>query len=1459
MSSIFIANNEITKVKFYILGDGDNKIESSVEIRNKELFKNAKPFPQGVYDLALGTTNHAFTCRTCWNNKDLCPGHYGIIYTPYPFISPLFKKELLKWLKIICFNCGKIILPITNKIDKYGDNIIDKDKLLNEYVKLTRNTLNKYIKCINCNEIHPYVSKDPKDHLKIIIKTQTNEKRLYNNEIENILMKITDDTVKTLGKSIDSHPRKFILKYLRVPPVMVRPDIKKIKGGRSNNNDLTTIIKNIINLLSKLPTILTQELIEKNITQLDIAEMHYFTLIKDTPAGNTNKLQTNTGTSLMSLSSRLPKKTGRIRKNILGKRTSHMGRSVITGDNNIKINEVGIPLSIARNLQIPETVRWYNKDRLMTYFLNKDKVYPGCSSIIKKSNGSTYYIGAIQDNIILEEGDIINRDLIDGDYVMMNRQPSLLFSSISGHIVKVLDKGDTIRLSVNVVDTMYGGDFDGDAMSLLLPHSIMSRNEANRLCGLERWFISLKDGNPSIGVYHDGLIGVFELTKNNIKITKLESMKMNSKNINKQTYEQNIYNGRELISKILPEINYEKKCKHYNPDYAGFITPKYKPDEIKVNIKRGILNEGRLDKNAVGQGQNGSMFHIIYNEYGSKLVLDLIYNIQQMTTYFSMHHGYTISYSDIVMNKDVLRKINEKTSSIIHDANLITQKLHDNLIIAPIGMTILDYYEEQSLAQLNLGNDFEQLTLENIDIEENQLYKLIASGSKGKLTNFIQINSSIGQTSINGARMIKQFGYERMFPYYTRFENTPESRGFVPESYTSGVSNTSFLYQAMQARYSIINKALSTSVTGYQNRKSIKNLETLLINNHRNSAKINNIIQILYGDDGIDIRRNEYVKFKTIMISDNEFKTIYKTELKDLDKKYQNNTMKKIIDDEFEQLSNDRELYRKIFLTIEKRNIRNKLLPEIRQIPINVYRIIEDVLYNNKEYISNSKEIINPEIAINKVKNLCKDLEYCYYNNIQKSNNMNIPIYITKALTLIRISIRSYLFIKNMIKKRIIDKILDIIINRIIIIFKNSLIEYGTPIGIITAQSISEPMTQYVLDSHHRSGASGTKTDFLKRMKEILGAMPTDKMSNPSMILYPKNEYSTNKIKIQEISNYIEMMSLIKFVSKYQIFFEDYKQIVHPHYNGENLKNKKIINYDDLPVNDLKMIELFEKHNPNLHIPSDLIKWCIRLELDKNIIIEKNMKLDTILLKLNQLYPHLFIVHTVENADLIILRIYISNAQFKKISDINLSIIEKFVDELLNTTIRGIPGIKSSMVTNNTAKSIINDDGSISKQNEFLIQTDGTNMADIFENQYIDPYISQSDSIFEIYELFGIEAAREKLIIELRSIMDSSSTKHYLVYADEMTYTGEITSIEKTGLSIRESDNILLNMSFSHPLKSLETSAIDSKYSNCDASLSSSLMMGKVPNYASNYNTCCINEEFIKENTKNIISQLNDL
>ena len=428
----------------------------------------------------------------------------------------------------------------------------------------------------------------------------------------------------------------------------------------------------------------------------------------------------------------------------------------------------------------------------------------------------------------------------------------------------------------------------------------------------------------------------------------------------------------------------------------------------------------------------------------------------------------------------------------------------------------------------------------------------------------------------------------------------------------------------------------------------------------------------------------------------------------------------------------DRNLYREIYLKIEKQNNKNKLLSDMKKLPINIHRIIEDITYNFNDIIKKETYKLSPIIISEKINELCDKIMYSHYNEIQYSKKMIIPEYIKTSFTLIKILIRSYLYIKNIISLNLNYDILDLIINRILNTYNKSLIDYGCPIGIITAQSISEPMTQYVLDSHHRTGASGTKTDFLVRMKEILSGKDTSKMKSPSMILYVLEEYKYDKFKIQEIANHIEMMSLKIFLNSYQIFFEEYKQIVHPDY-----------------IHELKTIEIFEKHNPNIKIPNDLIKWCIRFEFNKEKLIEKNMKLESICYKLIELFPFLFIVHTSENADNVFIRLYIRYQYFKKNGDITLDNIESFInDSLLNCILRGIDNIYSTNTNSKIARTLINDDDSIEKHNEFVIYTDGTNLEEIFQNAYIDPYLSQSDSIVEIYELLGIEAARNKIIIE---------------------------------------------------------------------------------------------------------------
>jgi DNA-directed RNA polymerase II subunit RPB1 len=456
MNKDFSYYSKIHTLSFYILGSEENRIDSNITVTNKELFKSDIPVPEGVYDAHMGTTDHNWLCETCGNQKTECPGHSGSIELRYPVKSPLFREHILKWLKVICFECGGIL---SDKILK-----VPKSKMLTEYVKISRNITT----CPKCKADHPNVSKDKFEQAVFYAEYSgtgfTPRVELFNHDIKKILERISDETVHFLGKPIRSHPKNLILDIIRVAPNTIRPDIRRIGGSRSNNSDITALTKNIIEINEMLPQVIPdKDKISKDLHEMYFnLDMAYYEMIKGSSGSNNQvRMVTNTNKTPYSIANRIPKKEGRIRRSLMGKRVRYMMRSVITCDSMLKIDELGLPMSIATSIQIPETVRPYNREQLTTYFMNKRNAYPGCSSITKFGTHKPHKIEYLADDYQLQDGDIVMRDMITGDVIGFNRQPSLRFSAMSAHKVIVLEKGETLRMNVSACN-LYNADFDGD-------------------------------------------------------------------------------------------------------------------------------------------------------------------------------------------------------------------------------------------------------------------------------------------------------------------------------------------------------------------------------------------------------------------------------------------------------------------------------------------------------------------------------------------------------------------------------------------------------------------------------------------------------------------------------------------------------------------------------------------------------------------------------------------------------------------------------------------------------------------------------------------------------------------------------------------------------------------------------------------------------------------------------------
>lgn len=1450
-----IPYGEIADIQLYVAGSDESRIESQVHVHYAEATKDHAAMQGGVYDTRMGTTERWIPCGTCQLDYQHDPGHPGDLELNAPVINPLYRAELARWLKVICFKCGGMLFTLPNLK-------LPETHILREYARKAQ-VAGKNTRCtsqigvdpegkpVYCNAEHPKVGKDPRsdrfftemysdDDLK-----DSEKSPLYPHQMLIILNRVTDETCRKLGRHW--HPRRLILTNLRIPPNQIRPEAKVVNSNKSKNNDLTTLLSNIVKANQAIAPGINwtydtpmQPRDKAGLgAKVDALNFHVQAYIKGS-TGNKAQVVGSGNRPLSPVAKRLPGKFGRIRRNILGRRVRVTSRSFITCDNTLKLNEVGFPRSECKIIQRPEPVRSYNYEQMLVYFSNGPTKYPGASKVLKPTGLIT--IG-LDPNLKLEIGDILYRDIVSGDMIGFNRQPSLEPSSMTAQKAKVMTHS-TFRINLQIVD-FYNADFDGDAMMCVFPNSSRTQNEIEMLAGPDQFFISYKEARPKVGNAHDSLIGMALMTRGTTRINKYHAMTFLANTPVFYDFSQDdpkkLYTGREMVSMLLRGtgcyINYKGKPNFYKEEYKAWIP--YRDDDIRVEIDRGMVKSGVLDGASLAGGAVKGIYHIIHNQFGAQAALEASFNMQQLALCFIGSRGFTIDLQSILPAKETLDVIHKIEHDMIAASENTTRKLNRGEIIPPLGSTVAEHYEATIVGtDLRPGDRFWEPLFRDMDAMNNGLLLDVLHKVKGNIKNVKNTNSAIGCLEVNGRRFPEVFD-RRCMPYFHRYDPHPISRGFVANGYNKGLDPVEFLFHAMEARYQIVARALGTSKTGHQNRMSVKNLEAHIVDNHRRLSNGQRIVQTVYGGDGADPRYVVPVSIPTIKstLTTADLEAMFKCTpdyfgVKSAKKgasEGAKSPLEKALEEEFVQILADREWYQDVSMRLEMSS--NLVYREEVNSPVDVARIIDDVIYDlGRHENKTDKPQFDPISAITKVRQLCENLPYCLLNSIQERRKSPIPEHLQRAVGMLRVLIRSYLNCRTMIKYNFNDAAVDLVISAIRTTYVNSLISYGSSVGIIAAQSISEPSTQMVLDSHQTSGQGSTKKKGLDRMKDILSAKDTDKLKGgATMVLHVLEKYRTDQAKVKEIAGIIEMLKLRQFYTSWQVFYEQFGKPVHPEY-----------------VREAAMIAEFLKYHPTLKQPTDLANWCIRIALDKSMLIEKHMRMDQIYRAIRGAYPNTFVVYSNDNDRNPILRIYFRTAMFEK--GITVNRMTETVEALLDLTVRGVPGIIGAQVAKMDKHHTRLPDGSLKAETIYYITTSGTNMEAILKLPYFDHRYTQSDSIQEVYRMCGIAAANTKIVQELTLVVSDKcdvAHRHYTVYADEMTFSGLVTSIDRYGSAKREA-SFMLRISDSSPLSVIEDSALANARDRLTG-VSPPIMLGKNPRVGDLYNSFVLNEEFIRK------------
>lgn len=338
----------------------------------------------------------------------------------------------------------------------------------------------------------------------------------------------------------------------------------------------------------------------------------------------------------------------------------------------------------------------------------------------------------------------------------------------------------------------------------------------------------------------------------------------------------------------------------------------------------------------------------------------------------------------------------------------------------------------------------------------NSALIMAQSGSKGSNINISQMIACVGQQAINGKRVPNGFE-DRALPHFEKHSKIPAARGFVQNSFYSGLTPTEFFFHTMAGREGLVDTAVKTAETGYLQRRLVKCLEDLVVQYDETVRNaIGEVVELRYGADGLD-------------------PTLMETKMTPVD--FDRQWLHVTAIDQFKDKKTipPREILPLLQSMLEsadfagmsemfKASCRNVIKKSIRRIEDNV-----------------SKFRKNPKLA----------------KNIERITLNHLKVFLDKA------------------KEK----------------YSRAVVEPGTAVGALAAQSIGEPGTQMTLKTFHFAGvASMNITQGVPRVVEIINATKsistpiiTAEIEQPTSMEYARKvKARIEKTTLGEVSSFID-------------------------------------------------------------------------------------------------------------------------------------------------------------------------------------------------------------------------------------------------------------------------------------------------------------------------------------------------
>jgi len=1347
-----------------------------------------------------------------------CNGHFGHVKLALPAFHIGYFKKIIDVLQIICKDCAKLLLP-ENEKRKYLKTLRrpELDSLRREAIcKKVSEDARKVKNCPYCGSINGAVRKVPSHPIKIIhikyaayaastAKTKIkpasltvfeksfDEAKQASSELEKHLKRAVEDMnplrafnlfrrmaptdIELIGMDPKKgSPEMFIWQYVPAPPIAIRPSVAQ--EAASTEDDITNKLGDIVHINTLLRAGLKSgQAVQKLTDMWEFLQVQIAMYID----GNLPGLGRDStyGKPLRGFNQRLKGKQGRFRGNLSGKRVDFSGRTVISPDPNLSIEEVAVPERVAKNMTYPEKVTRYNIDKLKGRVRNGKKAYPGANFIVKK-NGRRIVLEVLArigklDQIAdeLEFGDTVERHLEDGDVALFNRQPSLHKLSILSHKVKVRP-WRTFRLNECVCNP-YNADFDGDEMNLHIPQTEEARTEAITLMGVKNNLATPKNGTPIIAAIQDFITCAFlSSSKDNFfdrrTFTHIIGYMFNDDSVDdpetgaKLPIElpppavwkpEMLWTGKQIWNVLMRPnrklnvlVNLEAKCKQFKAPLPG-VAPDLNEDDAYLVIRNSEVMCGVMDKATVGDGKKDSVFYVMMRDFGPDYAVQAMNRLSKLSARWLTNQGFSIGISDVYPSQ----KLTDRKMKLVKDAEAKCMDLIDKFNSGKLERDA--GCDEEMTMENRISGILSKVRQEAGDAcfaelsRRNAPLTMAKCGSKGSNINVSQMVAAVGQQIIGGKRVLDGF-QDRTLPHFAKGSREAAAKGFVTNSFFTGLNPTEFIFHAMSGREGLVDTAVKTAETGYMSRRLMKSLEDLSAQYDftvRNSSS--QIVQFQYGDDKLDpvdmegsakpVNFDRSFSHAVTITWDNEHRGLRPFEIMKITK---------------EKMDARRATLTRKSLMGEELGYRDRSDHGIDQLESarDFLDTVENYIKVKVDKLADHRRRVGMDPGLNEVDESTASDE----DNVRQRSVVD---------GVMKLSVKA------------LNEFLDLCLTK----YHRSQVEPGHAVGAVGAQSIGEPGTQMTLKTFHFAGVAGMSiTQGVPRIKEIINASKV--ISTPVISCTLDSKYET-------VAGRMAKAMIEKTYLHDIIYYIEDCWSTHDAYI--NMK----INWDT--VNKL-----------GLRITMSQITDAIqKSKLVKSIGVEAS-----------QAGRRHIRVSAITNDG--------SKSRGKGIrskqrdpGDV-FGTLQDLKRLLPNVVVKGYPDAQRAIVKKD-------DKPDKTGREPVSVLVEGYGFKACMTTEGVDGVRTRTNSVMECKDVLGIEAARKTIIDEISSVMGGMDIdpRHMQLLADVMTYKGDVLGITRFGLA-KMRDSVLQLASFEKTPDHLFAAAVGMKRDRIEG-VSECIIMGQ--------------------------------